>query len=69
MVTVKKLVLYFVDICSLVQKTISRFLAGRSRFLAGRSRFVAVGKIIKVELSAALEPKASQDLKLRSMLC
>ena len=32
MVTVKKLVLYFVDICSLVQKTISRFLAGRSRF-------------------------------------
>ena len=41
MVTVQKLVLHLVDICSLVQKTISRLVAGRSRFVAGRSRFAA----------------------------
>ena len=41
MVTVQILVLHLVDICSLVQKTISRSLAGWSRFVAGRSRCVA----------------------------
>ena len=30
---------------------------------------MAVGKIIKVELSAALEPTAAKDLGPRSMLC
>ena len=47
MVTVQKLVLQLVDICSLVQQTISRFLAGfvtgRSRFVTGWSYFVAGG--------------------------
>ena len=33
-----------VDICSLVQKTVSRFGAGRFRFLEGRSRLVVVGR-------------------------
>ena len=41
MVTVQQLVLHLVNICSLVLKIKSRFLAGRSQFLAGRSRFLA----------------------------
>ena len=36
MVTVQKLVLHLVDVCSLVQRIKSRFLAGRSRFQTGR---------------------------------
>ena len=40
MVTVQKLDLHLVDICSLVQKKISRFVAERSRFVAERSQFV-----------------------------
>ena len=44
MVTVKKLVLHLVDICSLVQNIESRFATGWSRFVAGL-------KIIKVVLS------------------
>ena len=55
MVTVQKLVLHLVDICSLIQKIESRFVAGR--------------KMIKVALSAALKPTAVRDLELRSMLC
>ena len=41
MITVQKLVLHLIDICSLVQKTQTRFQAGRSRFLTGRSRFLS----------------------------
>ena len=41
MITVQKLVLHLIDICSLVQKTKTRFQAGRSRFLTGRSRFLS----------------------------
>ena len=51
----------------------SQFAAGLDfqwfRFLAGRSQFLAGRKIIKVALSAALEPTASWDLEARSMLC
>ena len=41
MVTIKKIVLHLVDICSLVQNIESRFVAGRSRYVAWRSRFAA----------------------------
>ena len=36
MVTVQNLVLHLVDIRSLVQKAISRFVAGRFRYVTGR---------------------------------
>ena len=72
MVTVQKLVLHLVYICSVVQNIESLFVAGRARFLAGRSRFAAVRsrfvagrKTIKGALSAALKPTANQDLEPR----